>query len=323
MIYLDHHAAAPVCGAALDAMDRVRAEGWANPSSTHAAGRQARKFVEEAREALAAVLDARPADLVWTGGGTEACNLGVFGLLAGRQHPRVVTTSVEHPAVSAAIERSGARVQTLASEDGIPPSPDELGRALEELVDLVAVSWVNHETGTVFPIEQYADVCAMAGVPLFIDACQALGKLPISVERPGLSAIAVASSKVGGPAGAGALWIERGFDLPPWLAGGAQERGRRPGSPDVAAIAGFGAALAELDARLAAMPAIAERRDRLEAACVELGARPNAGRGPRASTVSNVSFRNWKGPELVAALDLEGLCASSGAACSAGDGLMG
>ncbi|MCA9581609.1 MAG: aminotransferase class V-fold PLP-dependent enzyme, partial [Myxococcales bacterium] len=177
--------------------------------------------------------------------------------------------------------------------------------------------WVNHETGTVFPVEDYGAVARQTGARFAIDGAQALGKVPVNVGAFPVDALAVASSKVGGPAGAGALWIRRGVPLTPQLWGGSQERGRRAGSPDPVTQAGFGAAAHHVTDRLGSMAAVADRRDRLEGVLRELGAQPNGG-GPRVATVTNVSVPGWKGDALVAALDVEGLCASAGAACSAG-----
>jgi len=320
VIYLDHHAATPLRAAVVRAMDEARAAGWANPSSVHAAGRRARAVLEGARDAVAGALGASPSDVVLTGGGTEACNLGVLGL--GRAAKRVVVSAVEHPAVSEAVARLEARglsVVRLPAPDGRVPEPAQAGVRLD--VDtLVCLAWVSHETGTVFPVEAWAAACGRAGASMFVDATQALGKLPVAVDALGADAVAFAASKLGGPAGAGSLWVRRGREVAPVLAGGAQERGRRPGTPDVVAHAGFGAACAGLPERLSAMEAIGARRDALEAVLVAAGAVVNGAGAPRVATVTNTSVPAWRGETLVAALDLEGLCASSGAACSSGLG---
>ncbi len=316
MIYLDHHAATPPSAAARAVMEEVRAVTWANPASVHAAGRRARAVLEAARERVAAALGGRPADVVLVGGGTEACNLGVLGL--GRAARRIVTTAVEHPAVARAVQRlaeGGAEVTRLDAPGGAVPGPGDTPLDPETLV---AIQWVNHETGTVLPVEAWAAAARRAGAAVFVDATQALGKIPVDVGALGADAVAVASHKVGGPAGAGALWVARGREPTPLFAGGAQERGRRPGSPDVVAQAGFGAACAEVDARLGAMAAVAARRDRLEATLVALGAVVNGAGAARVATATNVSVPGWTGEALVAALDVEGVCASSGAACSSG-----
>jgi cysteine desulfurase len=321
MIYLDHHAAAPPCDAAIGAMEQARAEAWANPSSVHAAGRRARAMLDEARRHVAEALGASAADVVLVGGGTEACNMGVWGL--GHPPPeRVVTTRIEHPAVARAVaqlEHAGCAVVRLEVPGGRAPDADDLARAMEPgQRTLVAVGWINHETGTLLPVHDYAQACRRVGARLFVDATQAFGKRRLQVEDLGADAVAVASHKMGGPAGAGALWVRRGVDCHPLLAGGAQERGRRAGTPDVVAHAGFGAACMVVAGRLDHMGAIGALRDALEGHLVGLGAVVNGAAGPRVETVTSVGVPGWKGEVLVAALDLEGVCASSGAACSSG-----
>jgi cysteine desulfurase len=317
VIYLDHHAAAPTPEVVRRAMDAAVGSAWANPSSTHAAGREAKRLLEAAREQVAAVLGSPPSDLVLTGGGTEACNLGVRGVAGDRR--RVVTTKVEHPAVAKTVmqlESEGREVMRLDVPRGTPPSPSALREHLDSNT-AVAVQWINHETGTRFPVEAYATACAETGASLFIDATQALGKVLIDVGEVGADALAVAAHKVGGPPSAGACWLRRGLDVAPVLAGGSQERGRRPGTPDTLSMVGFGAAAGLVDARIAAQPTIARLRDRIEVALVELGAVRNA-EGPRAATVTNLSVRGWEGALLAAAMDVEGVCLSTGAACSSG-----
>lgn len=317
MIYLDHHAATPLVPAARAAMQRAR-EAHGNPASAHRAGREARRHLEEGRASVAAAVGASPADVVLTSGGTEACNLGVFGLAAGIRN--IVTTSVEHPAVARSVERlegEGATVERLPTPGGLSP---ELA-AVASMVGtdtLVVVQWVNHETGSVFDVAAISSWARERGARVFVDACQALGKLPVDVSRLGADAVAFVSAKMGGPAGAGALWARRGVELLAVLAGGEQERGRRPGSPDHVVHAGFGAACRELPGRLASMAAVGRRRDRLEQQLVGLGAEVNGAEGIRVATCTNVSVPGWRGEILAAALDVEGVCASAGAACSSG-----
>jgi cysteine desulfurase len=153
---------------------------------------------------------------------------------------------------------------------------------------------------------------------LFVDATQALGKVPVKVAASGADLVAIASHKIGGPSGAGALWVRRGLQVAPLVLGGAQERGRRAGSPPLSCLVGFGGACALLRDRLAAQGRLEALRNRVEAAFIDLGALINADAGPRVSTVVNMSMRGWSGAELVAALDLEGVCVSAGAACSSG-----
>ncbi len=298
-------------------MEQAAAVAWANPSSTHAAGRASRQLLEAAREDVAKSIGAVAADVVLTGGGTEACNLGIRGLAAGRN--RVVTSQVEHPAVAESVRRlgrEGREVIALSAVEGRPPSPDELAPYLGPDT-LVAIQWVNHETGTVFPVHEYAQACREQQARLFVDATQALGKVPVDAGALRADAIAIAAQKIGGPAGAGACWVRRGLELEPVLDGGSQERGRRPGTPDTLSMVGFGAACRLTGDRLTQQPRVTELRDRIEARLTELGGVLNGG-ASRTGTASNLSFRGWQGPLLVAALDLEGICLSTGAACSSG-----
>lgn len=310
MIYLDHHAATPLSAAALEAMEDARGVAFANPSSVHTAGRASRSLIENAREGVAAAIGAKAADVIWTSGGTEACNLGILGL----DCTRIVTSDVEHSAVSAAAREAGVPVKRMpvaALRDG----------AFADFLDegtLLATQWINHETGSAWPVEQMAAACETAGARLFLDATQALGRVPVDVGQLGADALAVASHKVGGPSGSGALWVRRDMELSSVFHGGGQERGRRAGSPGVEAIVGFGAACREIDQRLGAMPRIAAWRDQLEACLLKLGAEVNGAEGPRVASATNCSLAGWESPVLVAALDMEGLCVSAGSACSSG-----
>ncbi len=320
MIYLDHHAAAPLSDEARTAMTAARSEPFGNPSSVHGAGRRARAALEEARAAVAESVSCAPAEVLFTSGGTEACNLGVLGL-AGARPGRLVTTSIEHPAVEAsltALRTLGFEVISLDVAGGAPPTAEALAAAIDDDTRLVAVQWINHETGNVLPVASYARAARDRGVPIFVDGIQALGKVEISFAALGATALAIASHKAGGPAGAGALVLTRGAFVAPRMLGGAQERGLRAGTPDVVAMVGFGAACRSLGARVVDMPRIGALRDRLEAFCVERGGRVNGAAGERVPTVTNVSFAGWRGTTLVAALDVEGLAVASGAACSSG-----
>ena len=325
MIYLDHHAATPLSAPVLEAMAHAHVHAWANPESVHGQGRLARSARENARGQVARAIGAKPVDVVLAGTGTEALNLAILGLGRARGKPAgyLLTTRIEHPAVTASVAqlaREGLPTRWLEVHEGVAFSPEQLREALTAETALVAIQWVNHETGTILPVAAYAEVCRELAVPLVVDASQAFGKLPLDVVALGASAVVVASAKVGGPSGVSALWHERCTELAPVMHGGAQERGFRPGTPDVPTLAGFGAAAARLGDRLADMPRLSELRDRIEQAACALGARVNGGAGERVATVSNLSFPGWRGDVLVAALDVEGLCVSAGAACSSGLG---
>jgi cysteine desulfurase len=322
--YLDWNATTPPLPEVLDAMRDAARDAWGNPSSVHRVGRAARSRVEAAREAVATLAEADPRDVTLTSGGTEANNLalrsafGAFGVL--------VTSRLEHPSVTRVAEalahEGRARVVWVkVGADGVVDL-DDLDRALAEPdVRLVAVQAVNHETGVIQPIGEVIRRARVhpAGPRVHVDAVQAFGRLGGTVmgDLARADTVSLAAHKIRGPKGIGALVARAGARIEPVLVGGAQERGLRPGTIDAVACAGF-----EVAARYALGSGVrylaaAPLRDRLEKALVALGA-TRAGSGPRAPHVTCVVVPRWRGPELVAALDLEGLNVSSGSACSAG-----
>lgn len=322
-VYLDHHAATPVHGHVRRAMDEALEVAWANPSSAHRDGQRARAVLEQARKHVGAALGVTPIDVVFTSGGTEACNLGVLGAALAASRPGqldVHTTSIEHPAVEASIEALqslGARVirHALHTAEGRRACAQAVAASRAEgRVPFVIAQAVNHETGTLVDVEALRlEVGEVLG---FIDASQALGKVDVAWSKLGFC-VAIAGAKIGAPS-VGALYVPRGMQLEARALGGGHERGRRAGTPDVVTIAGLGAACASLPSRLDAQPSIARLRDELEALLVSLGGVVNGAEWPRVATVVNASFRGWRGATLVAALDLEGLAVSAGAACSSG-----
>jgi cysteine desulfurase len=333
-VYLDHAATTPVRPDVVDAVAaRLRMLG--NPSSLHASGREARKSVEESRETVAAVLGARPSEVVFTSGGTEADNLAVKGLFWARRaadprRTRILASAVEHHAVLDAVqwlvEAEGASV------DWLPV--DRLGRvdlaALDaalnrdpQTVALVTVMWASNEVGTVQPLAGVVEAASARGVPVHSDAVQAVGQLPVDFAATGFDAMTVSGHKVGGPMGVGALVVRREVELVPVLHGGGQEREVRSGTLDVAAIAGFAAAVdAATAARVEEAPRLASLRDALVASV--LAAVPDAvlngdaGADGRLPGNVHVSFPGCEGDSLMLLLDARGIECSTGSACSAG-----
>ena len=318
-LYFDHHASTPVDPRVAEAMREVQRAPLGNPSSPHAAGRRARAILEDARAKVAGAVHAKPSEVIFTSGGTEACNLGVLGLVAAEG--AIVTTEIEHPAVAEAIASlRGREIRRLAFRDGVAPPDDAVRAAIGASCALLAVQSVNHETGTIVPSDRWCEMASDRGALSFVDATQALGKLRIDFETSTASAIALASHKIGGPAGAGALIVRRGVVIDPSMLGGAQEHGLRAGTPDVIAIAGFGVACTLVDARLHDQARIATLRDRIERTLVARGGIVNgtSTNEARVATVVDASFPGWRSSTLVAALDLDGLEVASGAACSSG-----
>lgn len=317
-IYLDWNATTPPYPEVLEAMRQAAGEGWGNPSSVHAAGRRARALIEAAREELAELLTVHPRDVLFTSGGTEANNLAL------RHAAALITSRLEHPSV--------IRVAEALTDEGRCVCWLEVGssgeldvEALEAYLDagsreavVVAVALANHETGVLQDIEALGQLTTRFGAWLHSDIVQAFGKLDATAWR-GADSVAVAAHKLRGPKGVGALAWRSGAGPRPVLLGGAQQRGLRPGTEDVVGIAGFRAAWRQRRSwQQTEMERVGALRDHLEAALMSLGAQVNGGEARRLPHVSNVSVPGWRGDELVAALDLRGICVSSGSACSAG-----
>jgi cysteine desulfurase len=312
-IYLDHNATTPLRPEVADAMARALRDLWGNPSSVYAEGAAARAAVERAREQVAELAGARPEEVVFTAGASEANNAVLSGV---RRH--LVTTTAEHPSVlepAAALEARGVRVTRLPVDaDGLV-DPGALREALSPDTDLVSILWANNETGVLQPLAELAAVARAGGVPLHVDATQALGKIPLDVPVDFASASA---HKLNGPKGTGCLICRR--DPPVLVRGGPQERRRRGGTENVAGIVGFGAACALARAELAARAAGAGAlRDRLWQALRAIpGIRRNGAPGRVLPNTLSVSIAGTEGDLLVQALDLEGVAVSSGAACHSG-----
>ena len=315
-VYLDWNATTPPLSAVVDAMAETARHAWGNPASVHGSGRRARDVVETAREEVALLVGASARDVIFTSGGTEANNLALH------RAPALVTSQLEHPSVTRVaevLEAEGRPVRWLPVPSSGCLSPAALADALVGLPPgtLVAVAPANHETGVVQPLQALAEVTQQAGARLHVDAVQTVGKLPSSVLTVA-DTLSLAAHKIRGPKGIGAL-VHRPERAPqPLLRGGSQERGRRPGTVDPVAAAGFRVAAAWARANLSEREPLGVLRDQLEAALVRKGALVNGGEATRLSHITNVSIPGHAGDELVAALDLLGVAVSSGSACSAG-----
>ncbi|WP_427165852.1 cysteine desulfurase family protein [Streptomyces sp. C1-1] len=332
MAYLDHAATTPMLPEAAEALT-AQLSITGNASSLHASGRQARRTVEESRETLAEALGARPSEVVFTSGGTEADNLAVKGLYWSRRdadpaRTRVLASPVEHHAVLDAVhwlgEHEGATVEYLPVDSYGRVHPDALREALARNPDDVAlatVMWANNEIGTVLPVGELADVAKEFGVPLHADAVQAFGQVPVDFAASGLAAMTVSGHKIGGPYGIGALVLGREYTPVPVLHGGGQERHVRSGTLAVPAIASFAVA-----GRLAAeqrewfATEIGALRDSLVEAVRT--AVPDAiyGGDPvdRLPANAHFTFPGCEGDSLLLLLDAQGIECSTGSACTAG-----
>lgn len=312
--YLDYAATAPLRPEALAAMRREW-ENVGNPSSLHTAGRRARRVVEESREQIAANLGAKPGDIVFTSGGTEADNLALKGIARASGKKRILISAVEHHAVldpAAALADEGFVVEHLPVDTLGRVDLEVLAATLDVDVALVAVMWANNEVGTVQPIAEVAELCRRRGVPLHSDAVQMLGQLDVDVT--GIASVAVSAHKVGGPVGVGALVLDRDLAVRPLLHGGGQERDVRSGTVDAAGIAGFAAALGapKIEAR--------SLRDRLieGVRVVVPDAVLNGDPVDRLPNNAHFSFPGCPGDALLMLLDAAGVAVSTGSACTAG-----
>ncbi|KUL76345.1 MULTISPECIES: cysteine desulfurase family protein [unclassified Streptomyces] len=334
MAYLDHAATTPMLPEAAEALT-AQLGVTGNASSLHASGRRARRTVEEARETLADALGARPSEVVFTSGGTEADNLAVKGLYWSRRdaepaRTRVLASPVEHHAVLDVVhwlaEHEGATVEYLPVDTHGRVHPDALRKAIARNPDDVAlatVMWANNEIGTIMPIRELAEVAAEFGVPLHSDAVQAFGQVPVDFAASGLAAMTVSGHKIGGPYGIGALLLGRDQSPVPVLHGGGQERHVRSGTLDVPAIASFAVAgrlAAEQHAWFARE--IGALRDSLVDAVrtavpdAILGGDPEP--GGRLPANAHFTFPGCEGDSLLLLLDAQGIECSTGSACTAG-----
>jgi cysteine desulfurase len=321
-VYLDHNASAPLRPSARAAITAALA--WCgNPSSAHRDGARMRRAIAAARGEVAAAIGARPADVTFTSGATEANNLALRGLLAPGD--LLVTSSVEHASIlapAAALEERGVRVQRLGVDHAGQLDPDEVATMLAARPRLVSLAIANGETGAITDVGAIAEQAHAVGALVHCDAAQAFGRLPCDVTQLGVDALSLSAHKIGGPAGSGALWLREGIDLRTQLEGGGQERGRRAGTENVLGIVGFGAAAAAVRVEAATAPARMRRlRDRLwtllTAAIPGLQRNGSAWSATLPNTL-NVSVAGVPGESLLVLLDLGGVAASLGSACAAG-----
>jgi cysteine desulfurase len=325
-VYLDHNATTPVEPEVLDAMLPCLSAEFGNAASIHSFGQRARAAVETSRESVAALLGARPQEIVFTSGGTESDNHAIFGIVeaAGGHEKHVITTTIEHEAVlntCQALEKQGVSVTYLSVDrDGLIDL-EALRRAIRPETVLITIMHANNELGTLEPLEEIGRIAAEADVYFHTDAVQSAGKLPIDVKAMRVDLLSLSGHKFYAPKGIGALYIKSGTRLRQLLYGGHHQRGFRPGTENVAGIVGLGkaaemarAALAQDATRISAL------RDNLEHGLLARvpDSSVNGARAPRTPNTTNLLFPGLEGEALVIALDLKGLACSTGAACSSG-----
>jgi len=334
-VYLDYNATTPVEPEVLDAMLPYFSGEFGNAASIHTPGQRARAAVETAREQVAALIGARPQEIVFTSGGTESDNHAVLGVVGqaflpvsssrnADSFPHIITTAIEHEAVlnvCQALEKSGVRVTYLATDRAGQIDLDELQRDIRPETVLITIMHANNELGTVQPLEEIGRIAKDRDIYFHTDAVQSAGKVAIEVTPLGADLLSLSAHKFYGPKGIGALYIRSGTRLRQLLYGGHHQRGFRPGTENVAGIVGLGKAAEIARASLAAdARRVSSLRDKLEQGLLARvpHARVNGSAAPRTPNTTNLVFPGLEGEALLIALDLKGLACSTGAACSSG-----
>jgi cysteine desulfurase len=326
-VYFDNNATTPVLPEVLQAMQPYFGEHFGNASSIHHHGQETKAAVERARDAVAFLVGCRPAEIVFTSGGTEADNLAILGLLGdgARAEAHLISSTIEHHAVMNPckfLEAMGCAVTWVPVDGRGQVDPDDVRRALRPNTRLITVMMANNETGVLQPVAEIGEIAAEAEVPFHTDAVQAVGKIALDVKRMGCNLLSLSGHKMHAPQGVGALYVRKGTILQPMLHGGRHERSRRAGTENVPGIVGLGKAaeLAKEALDRGLLTEMSALRDRLESSILsEVEATGVNGEGaPRVPNTTNIHFDYIEGEALVIALDLKGLAVSTGAACSSG-----
>lgn len=322
-VYLDNNASTPLLPEVFEAMKPYYLEKYGNASSIHRFGQQARAAVESSRQSVALLLNARPAEIVFTSGGTEADNLGIFGFVRAGDH--VITSTIEHSAVLNTcrhLEETGVEVTWIGVNGRGEVDPEDVRKALRPNTRLITIMMANNETGVVQPVEEIGRIAAEAEAFFHTDAVQAAGKVPVDVQKIRCDALSISGHKIHGPQGTGALYVKKGTLLQPMIYGGKHERQRRAGTENLPGIVGLGKA-AEISRHWlesGGADAMSAMRGRLENGLIgrvrEAGI--NGLGASRTPNTTSIYFDGLEGEALVISLDLKGLAVSSGAACSSG-----
>ncbi|GAV24299.1 cysteine desulfurase NifS [Carboxydothermus islandicus] len=326
-IYLDHGATTPLAREVLEEMMPYLTEKFGNPSSIHAFGREARKAIEDAREKVAKAINASdPGEIVFTGGGTEADNLAIKGIARAYKHKgnHIITSAVEHHAVldaCLALQKEGFEVTVLPVDEYGMVSVEDVKKAITDKTILITIMHANNEVGTIQPIAEIGEIAREKGIYFHTDAVQTVGKIPVDVKELKVDLLSLSAHKIYGPKGVGALYVRKGLKLEPLANGGGQERKRRPGTENVAGIVGLGKAI---ELAVAEMPEESARltklRDKLikgvldKIPYVRLNGHPTK----RLPHNANFSVEFVEGESMLLMLDMKGIAASSGSACTSG-----
>jgi len=324
-IYVDNNATTRVAPEVVEEMTPYFSELYGNPSSMHFFGGQVQRKVEEARERVAALIGARPQEIIFTSCGTESDNAAIFSALQVAPEKRhVLTTRVEHPAVKnlvAHLKREGYRVTELPVDRHGLISMEEVSRAMTEDTAIVSVMWANNETGVLFPVEEIATLAKSRGAIFHTDAVQAVGKIPVNMAESQIDMLSLSGHKLHAPKGIGVLYVRRGTRFAPFVIGGHQEEGRRGGTENVPYIIGLGKACELAAANLEEKNLrVKSLRDKLENGLLKKieNSMINGDREQRLPNTSSISFEYVEGESILLKLSDKGICASSGSACTSG-----
>lgn len=326
IIYADNAATTRMSDSVIEAMLPYMQEHYGNASAIYRVGREAHQAVENARKRIAKVINAGAMDIYFTSCGTEADNWAVKGMarkLASEGKKHIITTAIEHHAIlhsCAALEKEGFEVTYLPVDEKGRVTPQQVAEAIREDTALVTVMYANNEIGTIEPIAEIGQVCRDAGVLFHTDAVQTAGILPIDVQTQNIDMMSVSAHKFNGPKGVGFLYCKRNLHPQNYMDGGAQERGHRAGTENVAGIVGMAQALEDAkNARDEIRPKLAAMRDHIQTGLLEIsGSSVNGDQDNRLPGTLNMSFEGIDGQSLLFSLDLKGIQASSGSACSSG-----
>jgi cysteine desulfurase len=324
-VYLDNNATTRVAPEVFEAMLPYLTEFYGNPSSLHRVGAKAATALKTARERAAAFLHCREPEVLFTSSGTESNNAAIRGVLEAEPEKRhIVTSTTEHPSVLELcrhLEKWGYRVTYVNVDEAGQLDLAELQDSLDEDTALVSLMWANNETGVVFPIDDVVQIVKPRGIPLHVDAVQALGKIPVDMQMTEVDLLTLSGHKLHAPKGVGLLYVRRGTRLRPFILGGGQEKGRRSGTENIPGIVGLGKALDLAEEYLKGSVESTRRlRDRLESGILKNIANATRNGVPelRIPNTSNLSFENVEAEAILLLLDEIGICASSGSACTTG-----
>ncbi len=324
MIYLDYNATTPCDPRVKEAMLPYLEVDFANPSSLHTPGQKARKAIEESRQKIAELINARAEEIIFTSGGTEANNLAIKGIAYRKKKGHIITSSIEHPAVLRVckeLQKEGFKITFLRVDQQGVVDPEDVRKAITKDTILISIMHVNNETGAIQPIEEIAKISKEHEIPFHADCVQSIGKIPVDLKAIGVNLASASAHKFYGPKGIGFLYLERGIRLAPQVVGGHQERGIRGGTENVPGIVGLGKAMAiaykEMSEEISKIRALRDTLERgLKESIPEI--KIVSERAPRIHNTSLVLVKHVEGESMLLSLDFEGICVSSGSACTSG-----